>query len=144
MKNRILSLATVFALTAFAFAATKDTVTDVNEALQKAKSENKMLFLQYGREACSNCQALRAMVKSGAVQLPKTKFVYADVNCDDAATSKAFRAKFKVSGSTLPFVVVASADGTQLAGRTGYGSAKDFQKLIQEAQKAQKSAGAGR
>jgi len=103
---------TLIATAAFA-AAPK--ITDVNEALSKAQTENKMLFLQYGREACSNCQALRAMIKGGKVRLSQSKFVYADVNCDDRATSKAFMSKFKVSGNTLPFVIIAAPDGRQLS-----------------------------
>ena len=138
MKSHLLTALLSCALSSFAFAGGKDTVTDVNTALEKAKSENKILFLQYGREACSNCQALRQMVSAKQVQLPASKFVYADVNCDDPATSKAFAKNFHVVGNMLPFVVVASPDGKQLAARAGYGTAADFAKLIHDAQKAQK------
>jgi thioredoxin-related protein len=113
-------------------------VTDINEALSKAQSENKLLFLQYGREACGNCQALKGMIKAGKVQLSPAKYVYADVNCDDPSTSRVFDSKFKVSGQTLPFVVVAAPDGTQLAARSGYGSEADFNKLLKEAEKARR------
>jgi len=57
------------------------------------------------------------------------------VNSDDASTMRVFRYKFKVIGSTLPFVVVAAPDGTQLGARSGYGSAAEFEKLIREASK---------
>jgi thioredoxin-related protein len=135
LRFLLLPVAGLIASTAFA-AAPK--LTDVNEALSKAQSENKMLFLQYGREACGNCQALKAMIKSGKVQLSASKFVYADVNCDDPATRKAFSAKFKVSGSTLPFVVIAAPDGRQLAARSGYGTNVEYTKLIKDAEKALK------
>jgi thioredoxin-related protein len=132
-------LTTLFAaFAAAAFAGGPDAVTDVNAALEKAKTENKMLFLQYGRENCGNCQVLKGYIKGNDVRLSNSKFVYADVNCDDSATSQAFRAKFKVEGTTLPFVVVASPDGTQLASRTGYGTARDYENLIRDAQKAMK------
>ena len=137
MKTLLSSSLLIIAAT-FALAAGPAKVTDINEALAKAKSENKMVFLQYGREACGNCQALKAMIKAGKVHLSTSKFVYADVNCDDPATSAAFRGKFKVTGSTLPFVVVAGPDGTQLAARTGYGTDAEFNKLIQDAGKAAK------
>ena len=136
-KSLLIPILSAAAICGFSVAATPK-VTDVTEALAKAKSENKLLFLQYGRDACSNCQALRAMVKSGKVRLSSQKFVYADVNCDDDATSKAFAEKFKVSGNILPFVIVAAPDGTQLASRTGYGSEADFNKLIKDAEKALK------
>ena len=136
MKTRLVTslLAVLASFTVFAACPAK--LTDINEALAKAKSENKMLFLQYGRDACGNCQALRTLVASHKLQLSPSKFVYADVNCDDAATSKVFREKFKVSGTTLPFVVVVSPEGEQLAGRTGYGDIAEFSKLLRDAQKA--------
>jgi thioredoxin-like negative regulator of GroEL len=130
-------LPAVALLATTAFAATPK-ITDVNEALSKAQTENKMVFMQYGREACGNCQALKAMIKGGKVHLSPSKFVYADVNCDDSATKAAFSSKFKVSGNTLPFVVIAAPDGRQLAGRSGYGSDADFNKLIKDAEKALK------
>ncbi|MEI6535485.1 MAG: hypothetical protein WCN98_09115 [Verrucomicrobiaceae bacterium] len=120
------------------FAAGPAKITNVSDALAKSKEGNKMLFLQYGRENCGNCQALKALIKGGKIHLSSTKFVYADVNCDDPATRKAFAEKFKVSGNTLPFVVIASADGTQLAARSGYGSEAEYSKFIHEAEKAAK------
>ena len=137
MNLRSIFLPAIALIATAAFAATPK-ITDVNEALSKAQTENKMVFMQYGREACGNCQALKAMIKGGKVHLSPSKFVYADVNCDDPATSKAFSSKFKVSGSTLPFVIIAAPDGRQLAARTGYGSAVEFEKLIKDAEKALK------
>jgi thioredoxin-related protein len=137
MNLRSLLLSAVALIATSAFASTQK-ITDVNEALSKGQADKKMVFIQYGREACGNCQALKAMIKAGKVRLSPSKFVYADVNCDDAATSRAFNSKFKVSGSTLPFVVIAGPDGQQLAARSGYGSAQDFEKLIKDAEKALK------
>lgn len=137
MKARLLVSALALVLSAVAYAGPAK-VTDINQALTKSKEENKLLFLQFGREACGNCQALKGYIKAGSVQLSASKFVYADINCDDSAASKVFYGKFKVSGSTLPFVVVASPDGTQLASRTGYGSPKDYAELLRQASKAAK------
>ena len=134
MKSLLQLLPVICCATVFAAGPAK--ITDINDSLAKAKQGNKMLFLQLGRENCGNCQALKALIKAGRVKLPATKFVYADANCDDAATMKAFSAKFKVTGNTLPFVVIAAADGTQLAAHSGSGSEADFNKLIREAEKA--------
>lgn len=121
-----------------ALAAGPDTVTDINAALQQAKTENKLLFLQYGREACPNCQMLRDYIKRNDLRLSKSKFVYADVDGDTSANNEAFRAKFKVEGNLLPFVVIAAPDGTQLAARSGAGTVRDYEDLIRDAQKAAK------
>ena len=61
MKSLLSSCLVLFA-TAAVFAAKP--VTDINAALEKAKAEHKMLFLQFGRENCENCQALKAMIDS--------------------------------------------------------------------------------
>ena len=116
-----------------AFAKGPEAVTNLAQALEQAKSEKRMLFIQFGREACSNCQALRGYVAQNEVRLPKDKFIYVDLNCDDKATSAAFRKNFKVEGSTLPFVVVADAEGRQLVGRSGYGTPDDYKKLLRVA-----------
>lgn len=137
MKTHILATLAAFCFSAV-IAAGPEKVTNLNKALEKAKAENKMLFLQYGREACGNCQELKGYIKGRELRLSESKFVYADVDCDDPATSKLFREKFKVSGGMLPFVVVAASDGSQLAGRAGYGTVKEYEDLIRDAQKAMK------
>lgn len=139
MKTRLLAaLFTVCALLGTSQGADRDKLTDIDTGLAQARTENKLVFIQYGREACGNCQALKGYIKNRSLRLSESKYVYVDANCDDAATSKAFRSKFKVEGSTLPFVVVAASDGTQLASKTGYGSPDEYEDLLKEAQKAAK------
>ena len=134
MKSIITALSLLVATSAFA--GGPKPLTDLPAALAKAKAEGKMLFVQMGRENCGNCQALKAMIKSNEVRLPDAKFVYADVNCDDPATNKLFSEKFDVKGNVLPFVAIAGPDGAKLAGRSGYGTAKEFETLIKTADTA--------
>jgi thioredoxin-related protein len=115
-----------------------ETFTDLQKALDVARESGKQLFVQYGREACGNCQVLKGYIKKKSLRLSDSKYVYADVNCDDPATSALFRKHFKVEGTTLPFVVVAGAEGEQLAARSGYGTVKDFEKLLRDASRAAK------
>jgi thioredoxin-related protein len=139
MKTRLLTaLFTVCALLGVSQAADRDKLTDIDAGLAQAKTENKLVFVQYGREACGNCQVLKGYIKDRSLRLSESKYVYVDANCDDSSTSKAFRSKFKVEGKTLPFVVVAAPDGTQLAARTGYGTVNEYEDLLKEAQKAAK------
>lgn len=137
----LIALSSVF-LTSSAFSKS-DALTDLDAALEKAKTEKKMLFVQYGRENCGNCQTLKGYIRTHALRLPESQFVYADLNCDDKAVSKAFSSKFKVEGNTLPFVVIAGPDGKQLASMTGYGSAAEYQNLIKQAKKAAGPAAGG-
>jgi hypothetical protein len=134
MKTLLASLAMLFATTVLADGPAK--ITDLKAALKTAQREGKLLFVQLGREACGNCQALKGMIAKREVPLAESKYVYADVNCDDSKTFDLFTKHFQVEGSTLPFVVVAAPDGTQLAARSGYGSAKDYTGLLREAQTA--------
>ncbi|MCX7006776.1 MAG: thioredoxin family protein, partial [Kiritimatiellaeota bacterium] len=120
-----------------------EAVTDLDKALEQAKTEKKLLFIQYGREKCGNCQALRGYVAKNEVKLPKDKYVYVDLNCDDRATSAAFGKNFKVEGNTLPFVVIADAEGKQLAGRSGFGSPAEYKKFLSQAA-SKKPAGAAK
>lgn len=131
-------LTLVSLLSGISLAANPDAITNLQSALDEAKQSGKTLFVQYGREACGNCQVLKSYVKKRDLRLTDSKFVYADVNCDDPETSALFRKTFKVEGSTLPFVVVADAEGKQLASRSGYGSVKDYESLLRDAAKAAK------
>lgn len=106
---------------------------DLDTALSKAKASGKMLFVMFGREACGNCQHLKKMIKSGAVDIKVNKYVIADINCDDKKQSAVFYKRFSVSGNMLPFVVIAKPDGTMIASKTGYGDAVEYNKMIKSA-----------
>lgn len=108
-------------------------VEDIKAAMRQAYAEKKLLFVLYGRKTCGNCQALRAYIDKGEVQLDLQKFVYADINADDRDTQEEFRYRFKAPGSVLPLVVIADSNAQQLSTRSGYGSAEEFNKLIQAA-----------
>lgn len=106
---------------------------DLTKALEKAKAENKMLFMQFGREACGNCQHLKKLIKENKIDLNPEEFVYADLNCDDKKTEELFFSKFTGSGSTLPFVVITDPSGKQLGSISGYADEKKYNDFIKKA-----------
>ncbi|MFA5317375.1 MAG: thioredoxin family protein, partial [Dehalococcoidales bacterium] len=108
---------------------------DLEQAIAKSKASGKMLFIMFGREACGNCQHLKKMIKSGAVDIKINKFVIADINCDNKKQSAVFYKRYSVSGNMLPFVVIAKPDGTMINSRTGYAEAAEYNKLIKDANK---------
>jgi hypothetical protein len=134
MKTLLASLALLVATAAFAGTPAK--ITSLKTALKTARTQGKFLFVQMGREACGNCQELKGMISQNKVPLSDARYVYADVDCDDLSTNDLFSRHFKVEGDTLPFVVIAAPDGTQLAARSGAGTAKDYNRLISDAEKA--------
>jgi thioredoxin-related protein len=108
---------------------------DVSKAIAQAAKENKMTFILAGREACSNCQATRKMVNEGKVPVTAGAFVIADIDVDNPKSRAEFDRKFKKEkfGNMLPFVVVTDSHGKPVASYSGYKSADDLAKLIEEA-----------
>ena len=140
MKRSIGSLLVLglVALAPLGLAKGPEGMNNLDDALKKAKEGNKLLFVKLGRPSCGNCQALAELIRSQKLRLPEKDFVFVELNCDDQEQDRAFSQRYSVSGSTLPFVVIADSDGTMLCSRTGYGEKKDFDKLIQEAKKKAK------
>ena len=126
-------LATLFLVFTFSHAFAWE--NDLDQAIAKAKANNKMLFIMYGRQACGNCQHLKKMVKNGTVDLKVNRYVIANINCDSKKQKASFYKRYSVTGNTLPFVVIAKPDGTMLVSRTGYGKAADYRDLIKKAEK---------
>ncbi len=137
-KLAAILLAALCIIPAVSSAKGPEALTNLDQALEQAKKEKKLVFIQFGREACGNCQALRGYIRDGSLRLSQTAFVYVDLNCDDRKVSQQFHQKFKVQGHTLPFVVVTSPDGQQLATRSGYGSPEEYEKLIRSAKSSNK------
>lgn len=136
MKNIVLLLVITLFLPALnTFGKELDALADLNAAIELAGKEHKSLFILYGRAKCGNCQALHGMLEKKEVHLPKTAFVIVDLNCDDPAVKQDFRSRYKVEGNQLPFVVIAKSDGTQIAARSGYGTAVEFNNFVRNARK---------
>ncbi|PTX99136.1 hypothetical protein DB345_01815 [Spartobacteria bacterium LR76] len=118
-------------------AKTDDQITDLNAAIKQATTENKALFIIYGRATCGNCNALHGYIDQHQLRLTKTSFLIANIDCDDPAQSSNFKGKYRnnLDGNTLPFVVIAKPDGTLVKARTGYGTADQFNDFIRDAKK---------
>ncbi len=143
MKTLLALLSCALVLSASALAAS-DYETDLNKALQAAQTQSKMMFVIYGREACGNCQATKAMIKSRQIKVSESKYVLVDLNCDDKQVSAEFNKRYgkESFGNTLPFVVVTDAAGNALASSGGYKDAGEWEKILRAAQKKAPPAGA--
>ncbi|MHB8773189.1 MAG: thioredoxin family protein [Syntrophales bacterium] len=108
-------------------------VGDLETALAKAQAQGKPLFIQLGRETCGFCQNLKSYIKNGTVNIDN--FIYVDLDCDNPTILKQFQDRFTISGSTLPFVVIADPNGKQISSRSGYGKPEDYKTFIEKAQK---------
>jgi len=107
---------------------------DLAKAIAQAKKEKKFLFVQYGRENCTNCQKVWNMLGDKRITLP-SNMLYADVSCDDEETRSEFDATFSVEddGRLYPYIVIMGPDGSQLAFKSGLGTPELYNALIRKA-----------
>jgi hypothetical protein len=107
---------------------------DLKKAMENAKTQNKFLLIQYGRENCTNCQKVWNMLGDGRIPLPED-FLYADVSVDDPETRAIFEETFSVTddGRYYPFLVVMGPDGSQLAFRSGLGTPEEYNAMMKTA-----------
>ena len=142
MKTIFPALLAVLTVTALAEPPTPS--DDLRKTLTAASKEKKMAFVLMGRPSCGNCNATKAMIKEGKVNVTAAEFVMADLLVDDPKVEAEFTRKFRKAefGDTLPFVVLADSTGKALATSSGFKSAADWNKLIDEA-KSKTTAKAG-
>jgi thioredoxin-related protein len=118
-------------------AAEEDWLTDLPKAQAKARSENKMVLMDFnGSDWCPPCKALRKNVLSSPefVQYAKKNLVLVDVDFPRHKTqseelkkaNEQLSEQYKVEG--FPTVVVLSSEGKELTKKVGYDgeSPKDF------------------
>lgn len=107
---------------------------NLEEAVNKAKAENKFVLVQYGRELCSNCQKVWDVFACKDVVLPDN-MIYADVDCDDPATIEFFSMNFTIDDDAfwLPYIVVVAPDGSQLASCSGLKTPDFYTTMIADA-----------
>jgi thioredoxin-related protein len=135
MKTLLPVLLTVLAFAAYAEPPTPS--DDLRTTLTAASKEKKMAFVLMGRPSCGNCNATKAMIKDGKINVTAAEFVMAYLLIDDPKVEAEFTRKFRKAefGDTLPFVVVADSSGKALATTTGGKSAADWNKMNAEAKK---------
>jgi thioredoxin-related protein len=98
-------------------------------ASAQAKREGKLLFIEFGREQCSQCRALvqNVIPRAEVAAVLKSHFVALASDCDDAEPEVEALALQLSEATMLPFVMVADADGRFLHGSSG---AVDAQALL--------------
>ena len=107
---------------------------DLPATLAKAKAEKKYVFVQMGRQNCTNTMQLWHMLADGRVTLPKD-FLYADISGDDEEMRMAFEANFSMEedATWFPLVVIVGPDGSQLATCAGRHTPEEYNALIKKA-----------
>lgn len=91
------------------------------EAWSAARASGKPIFIEYGREACSQCKALvEAVVPRPDIgPLLAERYVALASDCDDADPEVDDLSCSLEEAMSLPFVMVVAPDGTFLEGLSG-------------------------
>ncbi|EDY20570.1 hypothetical protein CfE428DRAFT_1767 [Chthoniobacter flavus Ellin428] len=124
-------------LTAGALAAAPVPMTDFNKTLVAASNQQKLAFILLGRSTCGICNATRAMIKEGRINVTAADYVMADLNIDNPRTEAVFMQRYgkQKFGDTLPFVVVTDSHGKLLASSGGPKSAAQWNALLASAKR---------
>jgi len=98
------------------------------EALAAASAQSKLVFVEFGREACGNCRALVSGVvpHEKIAALLQQNFVALASDCDEPEDEVLALAEQLPDAGMLPFVLFADAQGRFLDGSEGAQSASAF------------------
>jgi thioredoxin-related protein len=105
----------------------------LDDALKSAAREGKRVFIEIGREACSQCRAL----VQGVVPHPQIApllqqgFVALASDCDDPEEEVLALAQNLEDAYMLPFVVFADAQGNFLSGSSGALNPVGFKRTLE-------------
>lgn len=135
MKKLLLLPVVLAMFVAGALAEAPQPLTDFHKTLSAASKDQKLAFVLLGRPTCGNCNATKAMIKEGKIDVTSADYVMGDLNVDDQRTYAAFMQKYGKAdfGETLPFVVVTDSHGKMLASSGGYKNAAKWNALLAEA-----------
>ena len=113
---------------------TLDWHATLDEALARARKERKLVFIDFGREACSQCRALvQGVVPHPEIApLLQAGFVAVASDCDDAEDAVERLAEQLEDASMLPFVIFADAEGRFLGGSSGAVNPVRFKRKLEE------------
>ena len=110
MKKTIVTVAALLALAlangASAGKAAPYFKGDIQEVLDRACNENKLLLISIGREICGRCQKFYALLDDGRLTLDEKKCTYLKLDIDDTEQREYFVSWFDPSDPRLPFVGV--------------------------------------
>jgi len=117
---------------------TLDWHTDYAKALAAARAANKIVFIEFGREACGQCRALvQSVVPHPPIAaLLREHFVALASDCDEAETEVEQLAARLEDAQMLPFVLFADAQGKFLEGSSGPVNPARFEAVLRRLSEA--------
>lgn len=103
------------------------------DALAQARAEDKLVFVEFGREACGLCRALVQNVVPHPQIAPMLQqhFVALASDCDDSEEEVEQLSQHLEDATMLPFVMFADASGKYLAGSSGAVNPLSFKRTLE-------------
>ncbi|MCE9595979.1 MAG: thioredoxin family protein [Planctomycetes bacterium] len=102
------------------------------EAAETARREKKLVFIDMGRELCSQCRTLVQSVIPHPEVAPilKERFVALASDADETEDEVLALAEHLEDAYMLPFVVFADADGKFVGGTSGATNPLSFRRML--------------
>jgi thioredoxin-related protein len=113
--------------------STLDWHPDWRSALRAAREQQKLVFVEFGREQCSQCRALVQSIvpRPEIAALLRAGFVALAADCDAPEPEVEELAMQVPDASMLPFVMFADATGRYLEGSSGAVHPRLFEATLQ-------------
>jgi thioredoxin-related protein len=107
--------------------------TQWKEALADARAQKRMLFIELGRELCSQCRSLVQGVvpRPDVAPILRRRFVALAADADDCEPEVQALAAMLEEAEMLPFVLFADSQGRFLGGSSGAVDPKQFVQTLQ-------------
>ncbi len=114
--------------------STLDWNTRLSDALAQARRENKLIFIEFGREQCGQCRALVQGVvpHPDIAPLLQRGFVALASDCDEPEEEVELLAGQLEDAYMLPFVIFADAEGRFLSGMSGAVNPLSFKRRLEQ------------
>ena len=113
---------------------TLDWHATLDQALERARTEKKLVLIEFGREECGQCRALvQGVVPHPEIApLLQSGFVAVASDCDDPEDEVLALAEQLEDAYMLPFVIFTDAQGRFLDGSSGAVNPMRFKKKLEE------------
>lgn len=112
--------------------------TDLGGALREAAREQRLVFIEYGREQCTQCKdlVLNVIPRDEIKSLLGERFVCVAADCDADDDQVADIAAKLDNAEMLPFVMVTDARGQYLDGLSGRIAPDGLHRLLERLSEA--------
>ncbi len=103
-----------------------------DSAQAQAKNEKKLLFIEFGREQCSNCRTLvqNAVPHGEVAPILARHFIALASDCDDAEDAVQDLSERLPDATMLPFLLLADSEGRFLVGSEGAQGPRALKELL--------------